>query len=49
MIFGVDKNGKDMISSKDGGILDLEGNFIYYFSRPCPIFCNPNRTLNGLN
>lgn len=47
MIVGVDKNGKDMISSKDGEILDPESDFIYDFSRPCPSFCDPDSPLNG--
>ena len=47
MIVGVDENGKDMISSKDGEILDPESGFIYDFSRPCPSLCDPGSPLNG--
>ena len=47
MSVGVDENGKDMISSKDGETLDSESNFIYDFSRPCPSFCDPDSPLNG--
>jgi hypothetical protein len=47
MIVGVDKNGKDMISSEDGLTLDDEGGDIYDFSQPCPEECDPNSPLNG--
>ncbi|WP_298882148.1 hypothetical protein [uncultured Polaribacter sp.] len=49
MIVGVDKNGKDMISSEDGETLDPESDFIYDFSEPCPESCDPNSPLNGPN
>ena len=47
MIVGVDKNGKDMISSGDGETLDPESGGIFDFSRPCPEVCDPNSPLNG--
>ena len=47
MIVGVDKNGKDMISSKDGESLDSEGGHIFDMTRPCPNHCDPNSPLNG--
>ena len=49
MIVGVDKNGKDMISSQDGEVLDPDGGDIYDFSEPCPENCDPNSPLNGPN
>ncbi|TXD46302.1 hypothetical protein [Polaribacter sp. IC073] len=49
MIVGVDKNGKDMISSLDGISLDNEGGKIYDFSEPCPSSCDPDSPLNGSN
>ena len=49
MIVGVDKNGKDMISSKDGLTLDGDSGEIFDFSRPCPEECDPNSPLNGLS
>ncbi|MDX6745722.1 hypothetical protein SHK09_02860 [Polaribacter sp. PL03] len=47
IIVGVDANGKDMISSKDGLILDQESDDIYDFSDPCPNLCDPKSPLNG--
>ncbi len=47
MIVGVDKNGKDMISSKDGKNLDAEGGDIFDFTDPCPEVCDPGSPLNG--
>lgn len=47
MMVGVDKNGKDMISSKDGLTLDEEGGDIYDFSEPCPNVCDEESPLNG--
>mgnify|MGYP006082909849 CR=1 FL=1 len=47
MIVGVDKDGKDMISSKDGLTLDGKEEFIYDFSNPCPEKCDPSSPLNG--
>ena len=52
MIVGVDKNNKDMISTKkgeDGSLISdpEEGDDIYDFSRPCPTYCDPGSPLNG--
>lgn len=47
MLVGVDKNGKDMISSADGVTLDEEGGDIYDFSEPCPNLCDDESPLNG--
>tara|TARA_B100000768_G_scaffold156438_1_gene154000 strand:- start:136 stop:531 length:396 start_codon:yes stop_codon:yes gene_type:complete len=46
MIVGVDKDGKDMISSKDGVTLDEGSKEIYDFTRPCPDFCDLDSPLN---
>ena len=40
MIVGVDANGKDMVSSKDGLTLDDESGEIFDFSTPCPTTCD---------
>ncbi len=47
MVVGVDKDGKDMISSFDGKSLDEDGGEIFDFSEPCPESCDPNSPLNG--
>ena len=47
MIVGVDEDGKDMISSKDGLTLDDKSELIYDFSDPCPNLCDPKSPLNG--
>ena len=47
MIVGVDKNGKDMISSSDGLTLDDDGGDIYDFTDPCPDACDEGSPLNG--
>ncbi|QOD60122.1 hypothetical protein H9I45_12335 [Polaribacter haliotis] len=49
IIVGVDANGKDMISSKDGEVLDPDSGNIYDLTRPCPSFCDPDSPLNGTN
>ena len=47
MIVGVDKNGKDMISSSDGMLLDPDKGDIYDFSEPCPHVCDESSPING--
>jgi len=47
IIVGVDANGKDMISSKDGEALDLNSRDIYDFTDPCPDLCDNESPLNG--
>jgi hypothetical protein len=46
MIVGVDKNGKDMISSEDGETLDAESNDIFDFTKACPSLCDNSSPLN---
>mgnify|MGYP001219053882 CR=1 FL=1 len=40
MFVGVDKNGKDMISSSDGETLDAENGDIFDATQPCPDSCD---------
>lgn len=47
MFVGVDEDGKDMISSKDGEVLDPEGGGIYDATKPCPDLCDNSSPLNG--
>jgi hypothetical protein len=47
LIVGVDKDGKDMISSSNGEDLDAEGGEIFDFSEPCPTTCDDGSPLNG--
>lgn len=47
MFVGVDENGKDMISSKDGEVLDPENDGIYDATKPCPDLCDNSSPLNG--
>ncbi|QNM85417.1 hypothetical protein H9W90_14705 [Polaribacter pectinis] len=47
MIVGVDKNGKDMISSSDGLTLDDGKGEIFDFSEPCPHVCDEGSPING--
>lgn len=47
MFVGVDANGKDMISSKDGETLDDDSGLIFDLTRPCPDSCDPESPLNG--
>lgn len=47
IIVGVDANGKDMISSKDGEVLDAESGDIYDATTPCPDVCDIESPLNG--
>ena len=46
IIVGVDANGKDMILSKDGEVLDPEGGDIYDLTSPCPETCDSDSPLN---
>ena len=46
IIVGVDAEGKDMISSKDGKNLDSESDFIYDLTTPCPEKCDAESPLN---
>ena len=46
MIVGVDAEGKDMISSKDGETLDSESDVIYDLTTPCPDKCDTESPLN---
>ena len=47
MFVGVDKNGKDMISSKNGEDLDEDSGAIFDLTRPCPDLCDVSSPLNG--
>lgn len=47
MFVGVDINGKDMISSKDGENLDASSGDIFDLTQPCPDMCDPGSPLNG--
>ena len=47
MIVGVDKNGKDMISSSDGLTLDDGKGEIFDFTDPCPDKCDETSPING--
>ena len=47
MIVGVNKEGKDMISSADGITLDDGEGEIYDFSEPCPDSCDEDSPING--
>ncbi len=47
MIVGVNKLGKDMISSSDGLTLDDGKGSIFDFSDPCPDVCDGDSPLNG--
>ncbi len=40
MFVGVDKNGKDMISSSDGLTLDADSDGIFDATKPCPDTCD---------
>ncbi|MCL7764794.1 hypothetical protein MPF19_15325 [Polaribacter sp. Z014] len=46
IIVGVDANGKDMISSKDGKNLDKDSGDIYDLTSPCPDKCDNESPLN---
>ncbi|QTD36646.1 hypothetical protein JL193_10885 [Polaribacter batillariae] len=46
IIVGVDKDGKDMISSKDGEVLDDESGRIFDLTSPCPEMCDSGSPLN---
>lgn len=46
MFVGVDENGKDMISSKDGEVLDPERDGIFDATTPCPEYCDDSSPLN---
>jgi hypothetical protein len=46
MFVGVDKNGKDMISSKDGEVLEADSGDIYDATIPCPDACDDSSPLN---
>lgn len=47
MFVGVDADGKDMISSKNGEDLDDDGGRIYDATDPCPDLCDDSSPLNG--
>jgi hypothetical protein len=47
IIVGVDANGRDMISAKDGEVLDATSGSIYDFTQPCPDKCDTESPLNG--
>jgi hypothetical protein len=47
MFVGVDANGKDMISSKDGETLDATSGGIFDATEPCPDLCDDESPLNG--
>ena len=47
LIVGVNAEGKDMISSKDGENLDGDSGDIYDFTEPCPETCDNTSPLNG--
>jgi len=45
MIVGVDKEGKDILSSSDGLTLDPSSGGIFDFSQPCPPVCDKDSPL----
>ncbi|WP_299672145.1 hypothetical protein [uncultured Polaribacter sp.] len=47
IIVGVNAQGKDMISSKDGETLDDDSGRIFDATQPCPDLCDDSSPLNG--
>jgi len=45
MFVGVDANGKDMISSKNGKDLDEKSGGIFDATNPCPDVCDDSSPL----
>ncbi len=47
VLAGVDEDQNDLLPGSGKAGADEEGNHLYEFSYPCPIFCGDGNALNG--